>query len=178
MPGSPTRRPPESADIARVLAELARHGVEYALLGGAAMALHGYPRMTKDIDLLLPRSARNNGRLLKALEALRPVLSLDHIPDKKTLDAGYATSAEGELGIDLLFVAASRSFDDYRRYIVTRELDGVPVRMLDIDGMLLSKETGRPEDIPDLQRLRRLKGPAGGASRTGHAGLPRASSAI
>ena len=102
MPDLPRRRPPESADIVRVLAELERHGVEYALLGGTAMALHGFPRMTKDIDLILPRDPRNNARLLKALAELREPLALDHIPEKKTLDGGLSTSAEGELGIDLL----------------------------------------------------------------------------
>lgn len=162
MPGSPTRRSPESADLARLFAQLARHHVEYALIGGAAMALHGFPRMTKDIDLLLPRDAANNTRLLRALEALRPVFALDRVPDRETLNAGFSTSAEGELGIDLLFVAASKSFDDYRPHIITRELDGVPVKMLDVVGMLLSKQTARPEDIPDRQRLNRLKGPGRG----------------
>ena len=162
MRDAPKRRPPESADILRVLAELARHRVDYALLGGAAMALHGYPRMTKDIDLILPRNARNNARLLKALAALAGSLALDRLPDKKALDAGFSTAAEGELGIDILFVAASKTYDDYREHIVTREIDGVPVRLLDIDGMLMSKQTDRPEDIPDRQRLLRLKGPQGG----------------
>lgn len=161
MQDGPKRRPPESADILRVLAALAAHRVEYALLGGAAMAMHGFPRMTKDIDLLLPRDPRNNARLLKALKALSADLALDRIPDKKTLDAGFSTSAEGELGIDILFVAASRDFEGYREHVISRELEGVPVRMLDVDGMLLSKQTDRPEDIPDAQRLARLKGPAG-----------------
>ena len=161
MPDARKRRPPESADIVLVLAELARHRVEYVLIGGTAMALHGFPRMTKDIDLLLPRDVRNNARLLKALTALRSSLSLDVLPDKKTLDAGFSTSAEGELGIDLLYVAASRTFDDYRKHIVERELDGVSVKILDVDGMLMSKQTDRPEDIPDQQRLMRLKGPGG-----------------
>lgn len=161
MQGSPKRRPPESADILRILGELARHRVEYALIGGAAMALHGFPRMTKDIDLLLPRDPRNNARLLKALKALGPDLVLDQIPDRKTLDAGFSTSAEGELGIDILFVAASKDFEAYRKYIVTRELDGVHVRVLDVEGLLISKQTDRPEDVADAQRLARLKGPAG-----------------
>jgi len=117
--------------------------------------------MTKDIDLIVPRSARNNARLLKALAALRERLALHQLPDKKTLDAGFSTAAEGELGIDILFVAASKTFEDYREYIIARELDGVPVRMLDIDGMLMSKQTDRPEDIPDRQRLLRLKTPGG-----------------
>jgi hypothetical protein len=95
---------------------------------------------------------------------LRSSLSLDVIPDKRTLDAGFSTSAEGELGIDLLYAAASRTFEDYRQHIVERELDGVAVKLLDLDGMLMSKQTDRPEDLPDLQRLSRLKGP-GGARR-------------
>src|SRR5258708_960645 len=152
---APKRRPPESADILRVLAELGRHRVDYALLGGAAMALHGFPRMTKDIDLILPRSARNNARLLKALAAISGTFALDRLPDKKTLDAGLSTAAEGELGIDILFVAASKTFEDYRARIVTREIDGVPVRLLDIDGMPMSKQADRPDDIPD--RRRRLR---------------------
>ena len=161
MPDAPKRRPPESADILRLLAELARQRVDYALLGGAAMALHGFPRMTKDIDLILPRNARNNARLLKALGALREIFALEQLPDRKALDAGFSTAAEGELGIDILFVAASRTYEDYREHIVVREVDGVPVRLLDIDGMLLSKQTDRPEDIPDRQRLLRLKGSGG-----------------
>jgi Nucleotidyl transferase AbiEii toxin, Type IV TA system len=161
LPDAPKRRPPESADVVLVLAQLARHRVDYVLIGGSAMSLHGFPRMTKDIDLLLPRDVRNNARLLKALAALRSSLSLEIIPDKKTLDAGFSTSAEGELGIDLLYVAASRTFEDYRKHIVERELDGLQVKVLDVDGMLMSKETDRPEDIPDRQRLLRLKGPGG-----------------
>ena len=157
MPAVSARRPPGAADLLMVLAELGRQRVEYALLGGAAMALHGYPRMTKDIDLILPRDRANNKRLLAALEALRARLALEHVPERKTLDAGFSTSAEGVLGIDLLFVAASKTFDDYRRHVVERTIDGVVVKMLDIDGMILSKQTDRPEDVADRQRLLRLK---------------------
>jgi hypothetical protein len=88
---------------------------------------------------------------------LREVLALEHVPEKKTLDAGFPTSAEGVLGIDLLFVAASKTFDDYREHVVERTIDGVAVKMLDIDGMIMSKQTDRPEDVADRQRLMRLK---------------------
>ena len=157
MPGASARRPPESADILRIAAELERHGVDYALIGGAAMALHGFPRMTKDVDLILPRKAVNNRKLLAALEALREPLRLAHMPTRKSLDGGVSTAAEGDLGIDLLFVAASRTFEDYREHIVEVEVDGVHVKMLDIDGMILSKDTARPEDVADRERLMRLK---------------------
>ena len=157
MHGKSARRPPEAADILLVLSELERNGVEYALLGGAAMAWHGYPRMTKDIDLILPRSPANNKKLLHALGALRERLHLEHFPTKKALDSGFSTAAEGDLGIDLLFVAASRSFEDYREHIREHVSDGVRVKVLDLDGMLMSKETDRPEDVADRQRLLRAK---------------------
>lgn len=118
-------------------------GVDQQSFLRRAMAMHGFPRMTKDIDLRLPRDRRNNARLLEALEALGKELRLDQLPDRKTLDSGFSTSAEGEIGIDILFVAASKEFEDYRKHIVTREVDGVPVGMLDVDGMLLSKQTDR-----------------------------------
>jgi hypothetical protein len=140
-----------------VLAELERQGVEYVLIGGAAMAFHGFPRMTKDVDLLLPRRRANNSRLMKALAALREDLRLEHMPAKEDLDAGFWTAAEGDLGIDLLFVAASRGYEDYRPHIVERVHEGITVRLLDVDGMLKSKETDRPEDEADRARLRRLK---------------------
>lgn len=66
----PSNRPPNESDILALAQALAAAKVEYAVIGGAAMALHGFPRMTKDIDLLLPVNPGNNARLLQALEAL------------------------------------------------------------------------------------------------------------
>lgn len=158
MPAAPERRAPSVADILLVLAELERHGVRYVLLGGAAMAVHGFPRMTRDIDCLFPVDPKNNARLLAALGSLGGKLRLDFIPSRKSLDEGYSTAAEGEIALDILFVAASRRFEAYADHIEEREIDGVRFRVLDVDGMLLSKETGRDVDIPDRQRLRGLKG--------------------
>ncbi len=121
------------------------------------MALHGFPRMTKDVDLILPRKPANNRKLLAALEALREPLHLEQIPARKSLDGGFSTAAEGDLGIDLLFVAASRTFEEYREHIIEVAVDDVRVKLLDIDGMIVSKDTGRPEDVADRERLMRLR---------------------
>ena len=157
MPAAPGRRAPAVADILLVLSELEKHRVRYVLLGGAAMAVHGFPRMTRDIDCLFPVDPANNDRLLAALHSLGRQLRLDFVPTRKSLDAGFSTAAEGEIALDILFVAASRRFEAYERHIEEREIDGVRFRVLDVDGMLLSKETGRDVDIPDRQRLRGLK---------------------
>lgn len=157
MPAGSVRRPPELADLLLVLSTLEAHGVEYVLLGGAAMAIHGFPRMTRDIDCLFPRDAANNARLMKALATLGKHVRLDHVPQKRSLDRGFSTAAEGEIALDILFVAAAKEFEDYRPHIEEREVDGVRFKVLDVDGMLKSKETDRPEDIPDRMRLATLK---------------------
>lgn len=157
MPVAPERRAPAVADLLLVLSELERHGVRYVLLGGAAMAVHGFPRMTRDIDCLFPVDAKNNARLLAALRSLARKIRLDFLPDRKSLDQGFSTAAEGEIALDILFVAAARRFEDYERHVEEREIDGVRFRVLDVDGMLLSKETGREVDVPDRMRLRSLK---------------------
>ena len=157
MPAAPERRAPAVADILLVLAELERHGVRYALLGGAAMAVHGFPRMTRDIDCIFPVDRGNSAKLMAALKAIGKKLRLDHVPRKEWLDQGFSTAAEGEIALDILFVAASRKFQDYEEHIEEREIDGVRFKVLDVDGMLMSKDTDRPEDIPDRKRLMGLK---------------------
>jgi hypothetical protein len=59
-------RQPDQSDLLALAKVLANFDVEYVVIGGAAMALQGFARMTKDIDLLLPVDPANNARLLRA----------------------------------------------------------------------------------------------------------------
>jgi hypothetical protein len=157
MPAESGRKTPALADILLVVSELERHGVRYALLGGAAMAVHGFPRMTRDIDCIFPVDRKNNAKLMAALDSLGKHYPFVHMPTKSSLDEGFSTAAEGEIAFDILFVAASRKFADYEQYIEEQEIDGVRFKVLNVDGMLMSKETDRPEDVPDRTRLLSLK---------------------
>jgi hypothetical protein len=150
-------RQPTQSDLLRLAQALAAFDVEYVLIGGAAMALHGFARMTKDIDLLLPVDPANNSRLLRALESMpENTEALAHLRPE-WMDKGHSTALEGVLYIDLLYVAASRSFEQLRQHIQTVLLNGVPVVTLDVDGMLQTKRTTRESDIPDRLKLERLK---------------------
>jgi len=154
---APGRRVPTEDDLMSLARALDRHEVEYVLIGGAAMALHGFPRMTKDIDLFLPVDAENNRRLIEALKAVPnsegPLAELR----PQYMDQGYSTSFEGDIAIDLLYVAASKVFDQLRGHIRTVEFNGVPVSTLDVDGMLISKRTTRAQDLSDRRKLERLR---------------------
>lgn len=153
----PPNRPPNESDILALAQALAAAQVEYAVIGGAAMALHGFARMTKDIDLLLPVDASNNARLLQALASMPA--TRDAVQDLRPewMDKGFSTALESEIFVDLLYVAASTSFEDLRAHIQTVMYQGIPVATLDVDGMLITKRTSRESDVPDRIRLERLR---------------------
>ena len=150
-------RQPNQSDLLKLAQALAAFDVEYVVIGGAAMALHGFARMTKDIDLLLPVDPANNSRLLRALESMPQNTEALAQLRPEWMDKGHSTALEGEIYIDLLFVAASKSFEELRQHIQTVPLNGIPVVTLDVDGMLQTKRTSRESDIPDRLKLERLK---------------------
>ena len=150
-------RQPNQSDLLRLAQALTTFDVEYVVIGGAAMALHGFARMTKDIDLLLPIDPANNSRLLRALESMPENTEALAQLRPEWMDKGHSTALEGEIYIDLLYVAASRSFEELRQHIQTVVLNGIPVVTLDVDGMLQTKRTTRESDIPDRLKLERLK---------------------
>ena len=153
----PAIRPPNENDILALAQALADAQVEYAVIGGAAMALHGFARMTKDIDLLLPVSPGNNVRLLKALESMPATRGAVADLRPEWMDKGFSTALESEIYVDLLYVAASTSFEELRQHIQTIVYQGVPVVTLDVDGLLITKRTTRESDVPDRIRLERLR---------------------
>jgi Nucleotidyl transferase AbiEii toxin, Type IV TA system len=150
-------RQPTAPDLIALVQLLEKFDVQYVVIGGAAMALHGLPRMTKDIDLLLPVNAENNERLLQALQALpENQAGIDGLR-LEWMNKGHSTALEGDITIDLLYVAASQSFETLSGHIKTVKFAGTAVVTLDIDGMILSKTTTRASDLEDRLKLGRLK---------------------
>ena len=150
-------RQPTKSDLVQLANALAIFGVEYALIGGTAMAVHGFSRATKDIDLLLPVSADNNARLLQALASIPGTSEALGTLRREWMDKGYSTALEGEIDVDLLYVAADQTFESLKAHVQTVIFEGLPVVTLDVDGMLLTKKTSRETDIPDRLKLERLR---------------------
>ena len=150
-------RQPTKSDLVQLAKALAVFGVEYALIGGTAMAVHGFSRATKDIDLLLPVSADNNARLLQALASIPGTSEALGTLRSEWMDKGHSTALEGEIDVDLLYVAADQIFESLKAHVQTVIFEGLPVVTLDVDGMLLTKKTSRETDIPDRLKLERLR---------------------
>jgi hypothetical protein len=132
--------------------------VEYALVGGYAIAAHGFNRFSEDIDLLVNPSAENSRRWVLALaqlpdHATRELLSN---PDVFASDARYAVRINDEFTIDVMPSVAGQGWGDLQSHIEIIDLDGVPLRLLSLEGLLKTKQGVRPKDQLDAALLRQM----------------------
>jgi len=148
--------PPEDK-LLELLRRFQEEGVEYVLIGGQAVRLNGFVRATEDIDILLPSSAENGRRVIRALGFLAASKDLD--PAWFTVDPGEPENIRiaDELLIDLLFAANGEDYRSLQPHVRELEVEGVRIRTLDIDGLLKTKTDYRDKDRIDREALERLR---------------------
>lgn len=112
--------------------------VRYVLAGGLAMNLHGVPRMTMDVDLVIALDDANVDAFLQCARDLALK------PDNPTVD---------------ILLKHSLDFDAALKRAVAQNVDDVPIRIASVDDMIaLKQNTGRRQDSDDLEHLLRLRG--------------------
>lgn len=148
-------RPATWEDLKRLAQLLNEAGAEYALVGGYAIASHGFSRQSEDIDLLVNPAAENSRRWIVALSLLPDGVTraLEREPDVFADDKRYALRVNDEFTIDIMPSVAGHSWDEMQSYIETIDLDGVPLRVLNLEGLLLTKQGDRPKDRMDASIL-------------------------
>jgi predicted nucleotidyltransferase len=146
-------RPATADDLKQLLRALHAEGVDYLLIGGYALFALGYQRGTVDIDLLLPRSRDAGERVKRALLVL---------PDKvsKDLDPAWFLEDEtirvaDEFIVDLMFTACGETYESLQPHAVTIDFDGIPVRTLNLEGLLKTKQSEREKDRMDRLAIER-----------------------
>lgn len=142
-----------SKDFKEFVELLNSNAVEYLIVGGYALAVHGQPRYTGDLDIWLGTSVKNIERVLKALSqfgfgslGLKPG---DFQEPGAMIQLGYPP-----VRIDLLTSIDGVAFDDAypRRQVVS--IAGLPLPILSLDDFKANKRaSGRPKDIADLDSL-------------------------
>ncbi len=146
-------RPATIEDLKRLLKALHDEGADYLLIGGYALNALGYQRATTDIDLLLPRSAVTGASVKRALLLLPDGVAKDL--DPAWFEDGDTIRVADEFVVDLMFNACGENYESLLKHAVTIELDGVPVRTLDLEGMLKTKQSQREKDRLDRLALER-----------------------
>ena len=148
-----TARPASVADLKLLLNALDSHGVDYLLIGGYALYALGYQRGTVDIDIVLRPTVAQGERVKQALLLL---------PDGVAKDIDPAWFSEGEtirvadaFVVDLMFTACGESYESLLPYAVTLDFEGVPLRTLNLEGLLRTKQSTREKDRMDRLILER-----------------------
>lgn len=149
-------RPATWDDVRCVARYLEEAGVEYALVGGYAIAAHGFNRFSEDVDILVSPSAENARRWIAALSRLPDGAAAELAPDPDVFahDRLYAIRINDEFTIDVMPAVAGLGWDDLRPHIVEMDIDGQAVRVLDLRGLLRTKQGLRPKDQLDAGVLR------------------------
>lgn len=160
-----TDGPPATAlDLAELLATLHRHGIEYTVIGGVAVQVHGHRRTTKDLDIIPGPGHENLSRLHAALVELqaRPRdLPGAGAPTARQLATAAIvpplTTRHGELHI-LRDVPGAGAYDDMRARALVIELNGIPLAIAGLDDVIAMKRaSGRPADMRDIAVLTALE---------------------
>jgi hypothetical protein len=128
-----------------------RDRVEYALCGGMAVALHGYPRFTKGIDFLIPQESLEKAR--KAAEMLGFLDESGRIPFPDS-DVYRILKIEGS-DIRILDLLVPKSLETtawkQREWF---DWNGVPLCTVSVDGLVEMKlAAGRDQDLLDIKQL-------------------------
>lgn len=142
-----------SSDLSEFIALLNSHRVEYLIVGGHAVAYHGHPRFTGDIDFLLRPSTENANLVISALGdfgfGALALKAADLIVPGQVVQLGRPPNR-----IDLLTSISGVEFDEAWSSRISAILGGEAVNFLGWDALLRNKEaSGRDKDSVDLKRL-------------------------
>lgn len=140
-------------DLKRLLAALHAEQAEYLLIGGYALIAHGYPRATVDIDLLVPARRDAAGPLRRALLVL-PDRAADEIAPE-WFEQGEGIRIADEIVVDLVFRTCGETYDSLKPFEESIDLDGVPVRTVNLEGLLRTKQSAREIDVADRAAIER-----------------------
>lgn len=151
----------ELDEALEVLASLEKEGVDYILIGGAALTVHGLVRATEDLDLFVRPTADNIERLRRALGAVYQDPNVNEISTEDLLGDYPAVRyypPRGRLFLDILTrLGEFATFESLEAQEV--EWNGTKVKVASPGTLYwLKKDTVRDVDRLDAERLREVFG--------------------
>jgi len=144
-------------DYRDMLHVLSEEKVRFILVGAYALAAHGYPRATMDIDIWVMPSPQNADALLRALSRfgapLHNLTKEDLLKEGTIFQIGVAPRR-----IDIITTASGLQFETAYQNSIPVNIEGIEVRIPSIDDLILNKRAiGRTKDLADAEALESLK---------------------
>ena len=142
-------------ELRQVVTTLESATIEYALCGGVALAIHGAPRATQDIDLLLREEDLE--RLRSAARSCGFTLESAPMTFASGVRIQRFTKVIGSEPLMLDVILVSGPLEDIWNGRQEAPFEGGVVQVVSRDGLIALKlAAGRPQDIADVQRLEEL----------------------
>ena len=140
-------------DWREFIESLNSNGVDYLVVGAVALAYHGFPRYTGDLDVLVRNSPDNAKRLESALTefgmAGLGLKAADFVESYRVVQLGVAPNR-----IDLLTSLTGLTFDEAWPGHIETVMDGARINLIGRDALIRNKRrTGRAQDMADLEAL-------------------------
>lgn len=140
-------------DLKEFLLLLAKHEVKFMLVGAHAVAVHGYPRNTEDLDFWIQRSQENAIKVLAMLDEFGfgelGLTEQDLTDDNTVIQLGNEPNR-----IDLLTFLTGVDFDDCYQRKMDALFEGVPLAVISLEDLLKNKrQTARHKDLMDVEEF-------------------------
>lgn len=141
----------------RLLAALARSDVDFCVVGGLAVVLNGYVRVTEDVDILVNPEPGNLERMLHVLKEWGEGWARELVPADFPAQEGSVRIGEQEFDLDIFTQMRGRSLDDFRPRLRHFDAHGVRIPYLAPEDLIaLKKDSWRDKDKLDVFALQEI----------------------
>ena len=146
-----------NSDFRDILSAFCEEKVEFMLVGAYAVAAHGLPRATGDIDLWVKCSEKNAERVWAAImnfgAPLANISKQDFITRGNVVQIGVTPRR-----IDILTEITGVEYEEAKPQSITIEIEGMAIPVIGLAHLLQNKSAvGRPQDKADVARLQELR---------------------
>ena len=141
-------------DFKEFIQSLNDNHVRFLVVGGYAVAFHGHPRYTKDLDIWIEMTKENAQKIIHSLKQFGfdslGLMEEDFLIPDQTIQLGYPPSR-----IDLITTLSGVDFETCYSSRVLIEIDGTQVHFIDLENLKINKQaSGRLQDLADIENLK------------------------
>lgn len=129
--------------------------VNYLLVGGYSVVLHGYSRNTGDMDIWVEKTEENYAKLVKAFYIFgMPLFDMTLENFTSNIEFDVFTFGRPPISIDIMTNVKGLNFNECFKDIVLMEVDGITIKTISLNNLLIAKKAAnRAKDINDIEHL-------------------------
>jgi len=139
---------------------LHKHHSKYIMVGGFACSLHGFNRMTEDLDLWIEDTVENRKSLRQVFKDLG-LGDLEGIETSEFVPGYTSIRLNSGIELDLMTYLSGLTQLDFKKcyeFAPIADIDGIEVRFLHLNQLIEAKRaSGRPKDLIDIEELEKIR---------------------